>query len=384
VALSAGALALIAWSTLRAQPASPAAQASACCSPFDLLLNALLFVPLGSGVALLGLRWRAAVVVGVCTSVAIELSQLWWMAGRFASVPDVVANLSGAVLGAMMVSRWGQRARWWRMAAPVVAAVVVIAWFVGAHLAQPAIPGPSPWRVERGAAAADEAPSGARVLEASLQGIPLPDGALADLPALRALLSASDTTRLVATAVTGLSSGEPRQLMEIVVGEGAVPFLILAREGRTLLAYQRLGLSWVGLRGPWLRLDNALPPHAGDTVHIRLEATRRHLRLAATADGVEYESYLTLSPDLYLSALLHRATDGVLWWALAPAMISFGLLGLALAGHPRLLIALGLVALFLSSNRAGCAYPEWPVVAVAMAGALGGWRLGRAIGLVRV
>ncbi len=62
-------------------------------------------------------------------------------------------------------------------------------------------------------------------------------------------------------------------------------------------------------------------------------------------------------------------------------MVSFVLLGLALATSPKLLVVAASMALFLSANRAGCSYPEWPVVLVAILGAWAGWRAGRMLGL---
>jgi hypothetical protein len=369
--LSAFGVAVIAWATLRPHTAAHLFLAASCCSLSDVVLNTLLFVPLGAGLALLGLPPLAAVVTGALLSIGIEAAQYWWIAGRFASVADVAANLAGTILGVAMTVRWPRRARWWPKVAPVLALTVVLSWLLGGLVAQPAIPGPAPWQVERAAA----------VLDVGLQGFALPDGPVADLPALRARLAASDTVRFLATVVTGAAALGRLPLVEIVVGEGTSPFLVLSEEGGTLLAYQRLGLDWVGLRGPWLVLDDVLSPPAGDTLHILLEATRRDLRLAATRGGVQRQSGLTLSPDLYFSALFYRITDGAVWGSLIPAMASFVLLGLALANRPKLLVVASLVALFMSARTGGCAYPEWPVVLVTLLGACVGWRAGRVVGL---
>ena len=76
------------------------------------------------------------------------------------------------------------------------------------------------------------------------------------------------------------------------------------------------------------------------------------------------------------------------WKTFWVTMLGFGLsiavgvlLGLALANHPKLLVVASLVALFVSANRAGCSYPEWPVVLVARLGAWAGLRAGRTLGL---
>src|SRR4029079_8470793 len=54
----------------------------------DLLLNVILFFPLGLGLALLGVRPRVAIAIGLVSSTCIELAQLWVIPGRFASVHD--------------------------------------------------------------------------------------------------------------------------------------------------------------------------------------------------------------------------------------------------------------------------------------------------------
>lgn len=62
--------------------------------------NLLLFLPLGF---LLPLAWKVTclrlVDVGLAISVAIELTQLWFLVGRDASGLDVLANTMGAWIG---------------------------------------------------------------------------------------------------------------------------------------------------------------------------------------------------------------------------------------------------------------------------------------------
>jgi hypothetical protein len=379
VVLSALGLALVAWATLRSHPAALLVQSAPCCSVFDVVLNTLLFMPLGAGLVLLGLRPRAAVLTGAIVSVGIELAQHWWIIGRIASLADVGANVAGTLLGGLLVVYWHRRARWWPKVAPIAAVLVVLAWLFGAQVVRPAIPGPAEWVVQWGHDDDGLQPFGGKLVEASLQGVRLSPGHVPNQPTLRTLLSASDTTSLTATIVTGPASPVAQQLFEIKVGEGNVPFLILRQEGQTLLAYQRLELAWVGLSSPWIAVSDAIPPTAGDTVQISLTGTGRHLRLVATRGDVRRESSMTLSPDVYLSALFHRATDGTVWWMLVPSMISFVMLGLALSNRSKLLVVAALTALFRSANRAGCSYPEWPVVLVAILGAWAGWRAGRTL-----
>ncbi len=79
--------------------------------------NILLFVPFGVVLALrLALRyWWLAVVMAAATSTAIELTQSSVLPSRVADWHDMVANTSGALLGAVCVlavrSRLLRRAR---------------------------------------------------------------------------------------------------------------------------------------------------------------------------------------------------------------------------------------------------------------------------------
>lgn len=359
--------ALIAWSTLRPHAGGFGATASAAWSLLDALLNLLLFLPLGAGLALLGLRFRRVVVVGVLASAAIELAQHFVVQGRFGSLADVAANACGIALGALVVLRWGLRLRWWRWVAPVIVATVLLTWVIGGYLAQPAVPPQAAWHVEM-------RPSD--VLEARLQGVPLPAGEVADVRQLRALLSASHVIRQTLTVVSPAAPAHPTRLFAIEIGGGRRAFIDMVQEGTTLRAWQRTGLSWVGLPGPWLALRNALPSEAGDTVYVRLEATRRHLLLSTTTHGVERTTSIRLSPELYAMALFARATDGLWWWVVPPALC-FLALGLALGNRPTLLAVACFTLLVVIPNRAGCDYPGIAGAVFSMLGAALGAGLGR-------
>jgi glycopeptide antibiotics resistance protein len=73
----------------------------------DIILNVLLFMPLGAWAALrLGRRWLAATIVSAAAfSFAIELTQALEAVGRFPSATDVVTNTAGAALGFLAGAR---------------------------------------------------------------------------------------------------------------------------------------------------------------------------------------------------------------------------------------------------------------------------------------
>jgi VanZ family protein len=103
--------------------------------PRDLLINVLLYAPLGLSLATRSVAWSA--VIGLLLSAAIEVLQMSYF-GRQGALFDVIANALGAVGGAL-VGRWlarrngaaptgftiDQRAALW---AVLAAAALVFAW----------------------------------------------------------------------------------------------------------------------------------------------------------------------------------------------------------------------------------------------------------------
>lgn len=63
--------------------------------------NVVMFVPFGVLVGLLLTRAWLVVLLGSCLSTAIELSQLFFLPTRVATVQDVVLNTLGAALGVL-------------------------------------------------------------------------------------------------------------------------------------------------------------------------------------------------------------------------------------------------------------------------------------------
>jgi VanZ family protein len=68
--------------------------------------NVILFIPVGLFVVILAgaHRWWLGILAGFVTSCAIEAGQLMFLPSRFATVEDIVANTSGAVLGTVLAA----------------------------------------------------------------------------------------------------------------------------------------------------------------------------------------------------------------------------------------------------------------------------------------
>jgi hypothetical protein len=99
----------IAFATLVPQPGNPdVLHLCVLCgalSGVDSLLNVLLFVPFGVGLALSGAPALAAIAVMCGVSLSIETLQFVALAGRHASVGDVVMNSVGGAIGFLIGRR---------------------------------------------------------------------------------------------------------------------------------------------------------------------------------------------------------------------------------------------------------------------------------------
>lgn len=379
LALSGVALAAIAWLTLR--PGLGEVGIGTNWTSTDVALNVLLFLPLGAGLVLAGLRPLHAVVVGVLASAGIEGAQRWLVSGRVASLIDVASNGLGALAGALAVTRWGARSRWWPWVGKLVATIVILAWIIGGYVAQPAIPGPAGWVSEWATGAPDSIHVPLKVLDVRLQHRALPPGPVVDAGDLRAQLMASRKTIYVVRFIWPAPSDDSVAIAQVMVGERRARFLSLVKQGTTLRAYQRTGLRWVGLPTPWIQLRSRFHPAQGDTVEVRLVGNRRALELSATARGQAVSARLRLAPELYFSAQWNRATDGVLWWWVLPAGASLFVLGFALARRPVVLAAVFGFLLIWSAVGGGSALPSALVWVVGMLAAWGGRRSALALGL---
>jgi len=144
----------------------------------DVLLNTLLFLPLGAGLALLGLPALAA-AVPAAVSAAVELTQALVLAGRDPALGDLLANGLGGALGFAAI----RSGPWLRRHAIAVAAVVTLLAtavpILTAWLLQPAPPDSvyyGQWTARLGHLASYDG----RVVEASLADAPLPPRRLPD------------------------------------------------------------------------------------------------------------------------------------------------------------------------------------------------------------
>jgi hypothetical protein len=346
-----------------------------CCELTDVVLNVLLFLPLGMSLGVIGTRPLLATGIGALASAAIEITQLW-IPGRQSSIHDVVTNTLGTLLGAVIVAGWADRKRWWRIAGPAFAAMILLACLAGGFLVRPAAPRPGGWWGQWAHEFGGTVQFGGRVLGFTLQGMAIPDGRLAEGSRLNALLADTDTIRLSASVVSGTPVADRAQLVGIVADGPGGEYLGLWQEGRALLAFVRLRLTDASLRTAWLRLEPALPETSGDTVVLTAISTARRVSLSSDYAGSHAEGSFNLSAAFFWASLLPfelETPTHLSVWPLVPMTLAFVGLGLGVRNGVALLVAAA-VALFAGPLMAGTAFPPWTAVATALAGsAFGRW-----------
>lgn len=258
-------LAVIALTTLRANPSQldRVAETAWTClvcgdaGTTDVLLNLLLFAPLG-----LGLRWRgwsggrAMLAIGLLT-LAIEGTQASLLAGRDATVSDVLANSLGGALGWWL---W-PRLRGWRnpavaearRGAAVIVVMSALTWFAtGWGLHPDALPA-TPWVGQPLHQWRGHDPFPGTLQRVALNGIDVPNDPLPGTPSLTdSLLLEIALTRHDAT-----TPGRPVSLLRIVDARGR-PQLSVTQRGEGLLVTGRARASAWRVRTPTWRVEDAM------------------------------------------------------------------------------------------------------------------------------
>jgi glycopeptide antibiotics resistance protein len=75
----------------------------------EAVSNVLLFIPFGVALGLRGLGIGKSALLALLVSAAFECAQFLFVPGRTTSVDDVLLNVTGAVVGHALISRWLQR-----------------------------------------------------------------------------------------------------------------------------------------------------------------------------------------------------------------------------------------------------------------------------------
>jgi glycopeptide antibiotics resistance protein len=189
-------LAAIAWLTLGpAHASSSSIESHLClaCGPqagVDILLNTLLFVPLGVGLNLSGLSFWKAVLICFALSLSIETAQAFIVSGRDSTLSDVLTNTFGGTIGSwsartapMWLAPSRKRAAW---LAAMWGAIWLLIQIVSSYSFAPSL-SPSQYYGQI-AQSGERAMFHGQVDSARIGTIPILNGAFADSRSIRKLL----------------------------------------------------------------------------------------------------------------------------------------------------------------------------------------------------
>jgi hypothetical protein len=265
----------------------------------DVANNLLLFLPLAIGLRLSGQSWLRTVVAGALLSFTVELLQLRIVAGRDASLSDLLTNTISSAVGATIgtylprVIAPPPRRALALLAGGLLALLALLA--IWAWLLMPRTPAgelTSLWANESSVMGA----FGGSVHSVRLDGVPMPaDGPPPDPAWLRAQLDRG-MTALDADVVSG---APPRYRLWIYMLRhraplaGALTLTQLRREAGLEVPSRALEFR---MGAPLVTLADAFPDSAGIPVRLRATEKSGRVRIASSYQGVERSVELGLSP----------------------------------------------------------------------------------------
>ena len=310
-ALVVSSLAAIAWLTLRpAHAASSPIESHLCvvCGPLagvDILLNTLLFVPLGVGLRLSGLSLWKAVLICFALSLSIETAQALVVRGRASTLSDILTNTVGGAIGFFSARAAPTSLAPSRKGAASLTAIWGAIWLsiqiVSSYSVSPRL-SPSQYHGEIAHYRGGRAGFHGKVDSARIGAIPIPDGAFADSRLIRQLLL--NGAPLV--AVVRLAEPTPYFAPLVRVADDRQREIAsIAEQGDQLVFSIRTGASSLRLRQPAFGMPGvfggARPPadSAAETLVLSAWFYDGTVELVAQAPSAHRE--LKLSPRAALA-----------------------------------------------------------------------------------
>ena len=279
------------------------------CGPLggvDFVLNVVLFVPLGLGLAALVGRTGLVMILALGVTVAIEFLQWRIIPGRDSSLGDVTANALGAATGALLMAAlpsWvrarGALARRLTTASAAVAGGVIL---LGAWLVVPAVPA-------HGVAVqvTVERPN-LDSFDGTVVALRLHDSAIHATQRLQpAALLDSNGTVAIETAVTGPAGRTQRQAMIVAIANQVEEALFVGQWGSAAVFRVHTQANTLRLRTLMVRLEGAFGQEAP-----------RDTQLTLTASASPRAIHLATSSAAGAVGLAFPHTAALAWTALLP------------------------------------------------------------------
>jgi len=319
----------------------------------DVLVNVLLFLPLGAALAAAGMPLRRAMLGCALLSAGVEFAQLY-IPGRDPSLGDIVFNTVGSGLGAVLVATapfWLLPARPRRSQLSRAAAVAAAALcYLTGWLLAPALPERQYFALWTPNLGHLEWYRG-RVWEASIGDLQIPTGPLRNSSAVRDLLLAPEGFSLRVRALAGPRTAALGALVALY-DETEREILLLGPDRDDLVFRVRTRAAAWRLDEPDIRVSNALRSVApGDSLDVTVRGSRGRYSMAVNSTGRSGLGFtvgsgwaLLMYPEAlpgWLRTFLTLAWVAALWapagfWARtrSDVWIAGGALAVALLGAP--------------------------------------------------
>ena len=262
----------------------------------DVVLNLLLFIPLGVGLALLGRPWAHVVALCALLSLGVETLQYAAHTGRDASLSDLLTNTASGAVGAALVRRLDLLLAPGPLPARRLSLGAAAGWLAILSLTAISM---HPWapagRLRNFCTASyptSESFSGtARTM--TLNGVALSCDQEVPRGETRREIRRGEV--LLETVAEAGDPSRGREVIHLVRASGTT-LLLLAQQGRTAVFQAPTTAQALKLFAPVVRLPGAFPSRPDGPVALTAEADGHHLRLSAAHDGGRRVVELTLSP----------------------------------------------------------------------------------------
>jgi len=265
--LAGASIILICVATLTPQPGhsetSPFCILCGSLGGVDAVLNVLLFLPLGIGLALSGARLRSALLAILIFSATIEVAQFLVISGRDPAIGDVLTNVLGGSIGFGLVRRFDV---WWnpsRRDAARLSSFWVACWLAIQLLASygltPAFPS-TRYYGQIARVFENMATFGGRVLSATIDTVSVPDFGYAKTRQFHDLLEHGAVVRAVV-----IPAGPTSRIAPIirVADERQRQIVLLGQDRADVVFGVHTGAENLRLRPPLFRIAGVFPSEGG-------------------------------------------------------------------------------------------------------------------------
>ena len=350
LAITIVSLTAIAFATLLpGPPAAPGSHLCLACGSFggvNAILNVLLFVPLGVGLALSGYPGTRTVLIVFALSAMIELTQLA-IPGRYSTIGDVLTNTIGGAIG-FAASRYA----WvWLLPSPRIATSFFIGWCAiwltvqaaSGFAFTPSVPDSRYYYGQLARKLGHFAVFRGRVRGASIDGVSITDTRLNDADSVGRLLRGGSTVAV--TVISGELTNDIAPIVRVADAEER-EIALLAQDSQKLLFGIRTGAAILRLRPPLFAVAGVFPSSiangnhsSADTISLSGSYNVREAQLTARTGSARKYRGLPVSASLGWTLVLPfqwliedtRAELFVSWIWMAGLMVPLGYWGARIA-----------------------------------------------------